>query len=160
TGTASVPNTNAITGSGTDILIGGTNSGEGNLISGNINSAAITLIGTNWTIQGNLIGTDVTGTSALSNGAGIVVLDSTNAIIGGSSGGARNVISGSGFGVFVTTFFGIGSSGTVIQGNYIGTDITGASALGNLEFGVMIDVSVAGAVVGGRGSGEGNVIAF
>jgi CSLREA domain-containing protein len=78
-------------------------------------------------IEGNFIGTDVTGTTALSNHFGIHIYNwSPNNIIGGASPGACNLISGnSSDGVT-----GYGHS-NIVQGNLIGTDATGTVVLGN-----------------------------
>ena len=72
----------------------------------------------------NFIGTDITGTVDLGNGHGVSV-SSANVTIGGSAAGAGNLISGND---------GIGHRrtdgapcNTVIQGNFIGTDVTGRS---------------------------------
>ena len=45
-------------------------------------------------------------------------------IVGGPEAGAGNVISGNGG-------FGVQSRNGVVQGNFIGTDVTGTKALGN-----------------------------
>ena len=79
-------------------------------------------------MQGNLIGTDSTGKYAIGNGTGIQAGDAT---IGGTTDEARNIISGNGYGVFVR-------GGSVIRGNYIGTDINGTAAIGNGEHGVFV----------------------
>ncbi len=47
----------------------------------------------------------------------------------------------------------------LIQGNFIGTDVTGTANLGNSLSGVEIDGSD-DTTVGGIGAGEGNLIAF
>src|SRR5262249_25719296 len=78
------------------ITIGGTTPGAGNVISGNGRSG-IELYGyaSDNLIAGNLIGTDLTGTVALGNGDGISIsTGASNNIIGGTTTGARNVISG------------------------------------------------------------------
>src|SRR5262249_48211582 len=82
-------------------------------------------------IQGNYIGTDKTGTLALSNGgplshnAGGGIFVGSNNTIGGSSAGAGNVISGNyGDGILL-------SSNNVVAGNLIGITATGLSALSN-----------------------------
>src|SRR5262249_40875530 len=113
----------------TPAIVGGSGPGEGNLISGGPQDGM--LVGSNVQIQGNLIGTDVTGTSTLANGwAGIhTTLDAANVIIGGPAPGSRNVISGNGSGIQLERSLG----GFIVQGNYIGTDATGAPTLGNGE---------------------------
>src|SRR5262249_54771579 len=53
----------------------------------------------------------------------------TGNTVGGTAAGARNVISGNrGDGIDLT---GSTTAGNVVQGNFIGTDLTGAAALGN-----------------------------
>ncbi|MCA1576617.1 MAG: carboxypeptidase regulatory-like domain-containing protein [Acidobacteria bacterium] len=130
-GTAAVPNNTGVAifiPEFTDNVIGGTAPGAGNLISGN--STAISTGGTATTIQGNLIGTDVAGTGKVPNSLGIQALG-LNTLIGGLTPGARNVISGNNSdGVLIR------GAGSKLQGNYIGTDITGTVALGNIGNGV------------------------
>jgi hypothetical protein len=124
---------------GMNNLIGGTAAGSGNLISGNYgNGLVIQGFSSGTRIQGNLIGTDVTGTKALGNGVGIVIaftpnnlvggatLGARNLIFGGATLGARNLISGNAGGIELTA-----GGSNVVQGNFIGTDITGTAALGN-----------------------------
>lgn len=151
-GTAAVPNSNGGVGifssPFTENLIGGTAAGAGNLISGNDNTG-ISANGNSTTIQGNLIGTDVTGTKKLPNGTGIQAL-ALNILIGGTTPGARNVISGNqGDGVFIR------GASNKLQGNYIGTDITGTLALGNTGNGV---VAGDGALIGGTVPEARNII--
>ena len=131
----------------TNNLIGGTAAGAGNLISGNSSGIFTQAPGT--IIQGNLIGTDVTGTNAIPNSAGIQVV-APNTLIGGLTPAARNVISGNSLGVV------FGGAGSKLQGNFVGTDITGTVALGNTFDGV---VASDGALIGGTVSGARNVIA-
>jgi photosystem II stability/assembly factor-like uncharacterized protein len=128
-------------------LIGGTAPGAGNLISGN--QRGITTNGSATTIQGNLIGTNVTGTSKIPNGTGVDARG-TNTLVGGLTPGARNVISGNdGDGVT------IGGNGARLQGNYIGTDITGTLPLGNGASGV---VAGDNALIGGTVPEARNII--
>lgn len=94
----------------------------------------------------NRVGTNSAGTKALGNlGSGIWI--GTDHLVAG------NLVSGNReHGVVV---FGFGST---VQGNRIGTDITGTTALGNLGDGVrVLDI---GNTIGGTDSGAGNVIAF
>ena len=82
-------------------------------------------------IEGNFIGTDISGTMDLGNSSGISSL-AQNVTIGGTAPGARNLISGNSSGVRIgrTTDPAFGA-GSVIQGNLIGTDISGTMDLGN-----------------------------
>ena len=118
-------------------LIGGTVAGAGNVISGNA-SQGITASATNGLIvQGNLIGTNAAGTAAVPNNGGIT-FDGSNNTIGGTTPGARNIISGSNPGYGIRFSLDSTTTGNLIQGNYIGTDITGTVALGNVAGGMQI----------------------
>ncbi|HET9785538.1 MAG TPA: Calx-beta domain-containing protein, partial [Pyrinomonadaceae bacterium] len=148
-------------GLGNDV-IGGTAAGAGNVISGNLNNAGVFVQYGNSngaTIQGNLIGTDVTGTVALGNFFGIWLNFGSggNSIIGGTTSGARNVISGNrSHGILLSGF----SSNNQIHGNLIGTDISGINPLGNSGNGVQIENIAARNRIGGLFAGQGNTIAF
>jgi parallel beta-helix repeat protein len=135
---------NVISGNG----IGGNPSSDGVEISGNM--------ATNNSVQGNLIGTDINGTADLGNsGNGIFINNSPNNVIGGTSAGARNIISGNDqSGIAIVEML---STGNQIQGNFIGTDVTGASALSNGVDGVKIDTA-ANNTIGGAAAGARNVI--
>jgi CSLREA domain-containing protein len=139
-------------------VIGGPNAGEGNVITGfngitiGGNPALARSSGT--VVQGNFIGTDVTGTAAIgSGGDGIVLSHALGTQIGGLVAGEGNLVSGNHEGI---TGGSSGVSGgsvddTTVQGNLIGTDASGVGALGNSSFGVNLGDD---AVI------EGNVIAF
>jgi hypothetical protein len=109
-------------------------------------------------IQGNLIGTDSSGTHATANaGDGIRVLSPGNQI-GGSSRALRNIISGNlGSGI---SLLGTQATGNLIRGNFVGTAVNGISPLGNREHGVRISAGAAANTIGGSQPGEGNVVAF
>jgi hypothetical protein len=122
-------------------------------------------------IQANHVGMDVTGTVPLGNGgAGILMEANLDSLIGGTLPGAANLISanaGDGIRIAdsaaVDDVFGRSSVGIVIQGNRIGTDVTGALPFGNGGNGISIITSnhVAGnETIGGTVPGAGNVIAF
>ena len=128
-------------------LIGGPDPGDGNVIAASKVSGISLLAGSDNTIQGNYVGTDVTGKRS---GFGNHLIG-IQLYLGGS--GARildNVVSGN--------LVGIESAVTdaVIQGNLIGTDVTGLAPLGNTGQGV--DAGTRGTLIGGPGPGEGNVI--
>ena len=141
--------------------VGGTAAGAGNLISGN-NGIGIDLLDSGTAddaIQGNLIGTDVTGTLALGNqGTGIAIPYSSGNLIGGLTAAARNVISANGSGGVVIGGFGNSAVNNVIEGNFIGTDITGSNALGNQGNAILLTVSAGATTIGGTTAGAGNVI--
>lgn len=114
-------------------LIGGTNSGQGNVISAGAtaNSAGIYLwASASNTIQGNLIGVNAAGKAAFSStNNGVILYNAGNNLIGGAVAGAGNIISGNGLsGVYL---YGAGSTGNVIQGNRIGTDVSGSNVVSN-----------------------------
>ena len=142
-----------------DNRVGGSQPGEGNVISGNQRGIYIRRTGASGNVvQGNYIGTDVTGSADLGNaGEGVIIQDAPNNTIGGSQPGEGNVISGNDSrGIFVSR---IGASGNVMQGNFIGTDVTGSADLGNGGEGVIIQ-DAPDNTIGGQQPGEGNVIAF
>jgi hypothetical protein len=142
----------------TSTTIGGLSPAARNVISGNTNAGILILNDQNKNVkvQGNYIGTDASGTKDLGNGRGIQVLDCSGVTIGGVTAGSRNVISGND--VHGITLSGT-ETNTTIQGNYIGTQADGVSALGNLPNGIYID-GVRDNTVGGTGAGAGNMIAY
>ena len=100
--------------------IGGTAAGARNVLSGNDQDGITGFASNGNLIQGNYIGTDAGGTLDRGNVEdGIYFEDSSNNVVGGTSPGAGNVLSGNGWtGV---TFWGTGS-GNIAQGNIIGTN--------------------------------------
>ena len=126
-----------------------------NVISANGGGIGFTTA-TNNLIQGNLIGTDITGTQPLgNNGPGIYMSDSGDNTIGGTTSGAGNVISANNADGILTTSEIFGDN--LIEGNKIGTDITGTKPLGNAANGIdLFDES--GNTVGGTTPGAANVI--
>ncbi|HEV3343584.1 MAG TPA: hypothetical protein VG125_24645, partial [Pirellulales bacterium] len=140
----------------TSNTIGGTTSGAGNVISGNaIDGIDLNDVGTSGNlVEGNLIGTDAHGTIALGNhgnGAVVIFAGATSNTIGGITAAARNVIAAdSGNGVFISDS---GTSQNLVEGNYIGTDSSGAKPLGNAADGVIILAGASHNTIG-----AGNVI--
>ncbi len=116
-------------------------------------------------IQGDFIGTDVSGTVAEGNGAhgnvapGVLLNIAGGTLIGGPAAASRNLISGNGgSGIAI----GGESSGNLVQGNEIGTDAGGLTALGNGIYGIAVSGGYAGSLnttIGGAAAGDGNVIA-
>ncbi len=84
---------------------------------------------------------------------GISITDAPTTIVGGPVAGSRNLLSGNRIGVAL-----VRASGTVIQGNLIGTDVSGTLAVGN-AFGVSVNTS-SNCIIGGTEVREGNVIRF
>ena len=153
----------SIGGNSASCVIGGTTVGERNLVSGNsldgINVSSDTADGA--IIRGNIVGLNAAGTADLGNTVDGIGLSNSvdNVTIGGSTASDRNIISGNdGDGVDVNN---LDISGTLIQGNYIGTDITGASDLGNTGRGISNNTTP-GTAIGGStatpGTAPGNVI--
>jgi len=142
---------------GANLVIGGTSSGAGNVISGNgSDGIGVFSPATGAQIEGNLIGTDATGTISMANAGNGVTIFATGNTIGGTAAGAGNVISGN-------TQFGITIEGSdnLVQNNLIGTDRTGVNALGNGGDGVAVTgFQAADNTIGGTANGAGNVIAF
>jgi hypothetical protein len=140
--------------------IGGTSAAVRNVLSGNIRNGVLIMGPTSGVsgsvmqtlIQGNFIGTDVTGTLNRGNGSnGLQIINSASNTIGGS-GGARNVISGNtGEGLRID---GATATANVLQGNYIGTSASGATGLGNNNSGVYIRRAPGNSVVGNVISGN------
>ncbi|MEM6273052.1 MAG: T9SS type A sorting domain-containing protein [Bacteroidota bacterium] len=142
----------------TGSYIGGLGTNDGNVISGQAFHGIVVDGGSNnTTIVGNLIGTNGTGTAAVGNeDSGILLINTDNLTIGGNTPAHRNVLSGSRteFAIFL-----INTSGTTVQGNYIGTDITGIAPMPNDSGGIRLEGNVNSVTIGGTGTGEGNVIA-
>ncbi|MBE7561259.1 right-handed parallel beta-helix repeat-containing protein [bacterium] len=134
--------------SGTGTEIGGLTSTPGappgNVISGN-NQRGIFLDDADDThVFGNVIGLNANGTAALANGNDGILIDvasppgkALGIVIGGAADGARNLISGNGGdGVDIRE-----ASGAIVQGNYVGMDITGEAAIGNAGYGIHLRFS-------------------
>ncbi len=139
--------------------VGGTTAGARNVISGNaFNGVVIAFSGaSNNLVEGNYIGVDVTGKHAVANcDDGLQIIGgATGNTVGGTTAGARNVISGNASaGVYISDS---GTSGNLVEGNFIGTDSTGNAKLPNL-YGVQVENSASYNTVGGTTAGARNVI--
>src|SRR5207249_1871188 len=129
------------------------------LISGN--GVGVTLNSAGNTVLGNFIGTDATGTAAIPNGNGVSIGSSDGNVVGGTTGttpggactGACNLVSGNtGYGINVAQ-----ATNSIVQGNFIGVDVTGHLPLGNGNAGVPL-FGGAGNQVGGTVPEARNVI--
>jgi CSLREA domain-containing protein len=163
-GTAAIPNTL----NGIHILeassnqIGGINDDDGNLISGNeyygihVEGA----MSTENIMQGNLIGTDISGMEPLGNSVNGIGLrgGANNNLIGGAEETAGNVISANG-GKGIA-LIGEGTNNNIIQDNFIGCDITGDNSdLGN-GGGIVIAGGASNNLIGGMGEFTANWIGY
>ena len=136
--------------------IGGTAPAARNLISGSIyrGLSIIHAKALNNVVQGNFVGIDATGANELRNQYGVAV-DTMgaavgNTVIGGTTAGAGNVISGN------SNCIQLRENGVLIQGNLIGTDSTGKIALGN-NIGINLS-TVNNVTIGGTTPAARNVI--
>src|ERR1019366_5713465 len=109
-------------------------------------------------VQGNLIGTDITGTNAAGcHGNGITLLNAPSNTVGGLTLAAANLITdNTGSGIAIS---GGAAQFNTVQGNFIGTDPSGTVALGNGNGGVNL-TTISNNTVGGLAPGAGNTIAF
>ena len=141
-----------------DNTIGGTTPAARNIISGNDPYGIVLGQGATGTlVQGNYIGTKVSGTAALPNTYGITATQATGSTIGGAVDAARNVISGNtltGVSIGFLNNGQLGGTGTTIQGNYIGTNASGTGAVGNQADGVFVEVQSITHII------QDNLIAF
>jgi hypothetical protein len=156
-GSAALPNGSV----GVYILNSATNNtvGSGDVISGNAgDGVAIAGSGTSQNVvTGDFIGTNAAGTAGLGvQYTGVYILNSaTSNTIGGTTAGARNVISGNVYnGVYIT---GSGTQYNDVEGDYIGTDVTGNHAVGN-QSGVVLAGGASDNFIGTTQPGAGNVI--
>ena len=161
TGTLALANVNGVL-AGSNALIGGTVPEARNVISASTSvnvSLGFNSPGSAGFVRGNYIGTDVTGTKALSSNAIGISIEDVNHVIGGTAPGAGNLISGNRVGIQLGGFSTSASTGNTIQGNLIGLDAAGTGAVPNTFQGILISGSVNN-VIGGTQSGAANKIAF
>ena len=136
-GMAALGNTHGvgISGGASRNTVGGDTAAARNVISGGTghgvqiaSDAGEEVVGN--AVLGNYIGTDASGTTALGNTLNGVRIDNArDTAVGGLTAGARNVISGNQTnGVRIS---GPLATGTLVEGNSIGTDASSAGALGN-----------------------------
>jgi len=153
-GISALPNEVGIDMHSGGATIGGTDAGAGNLISGNQaggNGVGLLIHHASAMVEGNLVGLNAAGTGAVPNDTGINLQVAGEVTIGGTTPEARNVISGNDQGLFVI------SAGTIISGNYIGTNAAGDAAVPNATYGIMLE-SAYNAMIGGPDAGSRNVI--
>jgi hypothetical protein len=140
--------------------IGGAETGAGNVISGNAGGIYIQgAAATGNRIQGNIVGPNSSGASGGGNfGDGIRIEAAAGNVIGGTDISAGNLISANrANGVLMLL---AGAEDNRIEGNRIGSDISGATALGNLGSGVLLGLAAEQNSIGGVAPDSGNIIAF
>ncbi len=135
-------------------VIGGDSPGLGNVISGN--ASGIYLIADSNTIRGNIIGLAADGLTPLPNQIGIAVIGSNNTV-GGHLPAHRNIISGNLDRGLQLSGASVDAVNNVISGNYIGTDVSGRVAAGNLT-GIFLGPRSANNLIGGDAPGTANLI--
>ena len=144
--------------------IGGGSPGDRNVISGN-DSQGVHITGPGASgnvLESNFIGTNKNGNAKpastnqhASPGSGVHISSDANGnTIGCTVATERNIISGNGNGVVITD----GAFENAVSGNYIGTDVTGLIAVGNLQSGVILSGSAQDNTVGGSSLAERNII--
>jgi hypothetical protein len=136
----------------TDSLVGGSDPGTGNVISGNSGYQLRCFDTGGATVRGNIVGLDAAGTVAVTNplmgaatfgvavGTGAAVIDGN--VISGNTGNGIQISNGS----------------ALIRGNLIGTDVTGTAPVGNRGDGILTGGPLSDVVIGGTQSGDRNVI--
>jgi parallel beta-helix repeat protein len=175
--------TNGLFVVGPNTHIGGANatpgfacSGACNVIAGNgglglivssstdIAAQAVTSSGAGSFVEGNYIGINPTGVTAMPNAAGGMSITAPGVTIGGTTAGQRNVISGnSNNGITLnaipyspTTTVATSGTGAIITGNFIGLNAAGTGAVPNAGSGIA--VLVPNVRIGGPTANERNVV--
>ncbi len=162
-----------VVGGSSNVIGGDASAGQGNLISGNAQGGVV-IIGSGASgnaIQGNTIGLSSAGTALgntfsgiyIGNGTGFVIENvipdgvAVNTLIGGASSVFSNTISDNrDMGIFVN---GTGASAT-IQGNLIGTNLSGSAGIGNVDDGIrlsdgVINTQILSNVISSSTAGDG-----
>jgi hypothetical protein len=107
--------------------------------------------GTGSKVEGCYLGIQPDGITARGNGIGISI-GSSGTLVGGTSAATRNVVSGNALiGLLMT------ADGTLITGNYVGTDASGTRAVPNPN-GIQVGGSFTTSLIGGTAAGSGNLV--
>ena len=131
--------------------------GQGNVISGNLGTGlALNIDADDTLVRANKIGTNVDGTIALANSNfGLLVRTNDNQIGGSYLTGLGNLVSGNARHGLVIS--GAAATNNIVTGNFIGTDLTGESAIANASFGIFV-VGASNNAIGGLDTGSMNLI--
>lgn len=137
-----------------DLVVGGTETGAGNLVSGNRREGINVGSCSDIQIKGNWVGPAATGTNTVGSlGMGINIGRCTNVTIGGATSAERNFVGGNeGEGIYVGNW----NADVVIRGNYVGVSPVDETALAN-RYGIYL-VGADDVTIGGTNAGEGNVV--
>jgi titin len=165
TGSRALPNSSSgvvIQNEASNNTIGGTTTAARDVISGN-NWEGVHIGGSRTTgnvVEGDYIGLNASGSAALGNAqSGVGIVDgASNNIIGGTVSGSGDVISGNASnGVYISDG---GTTGNLVQGNFIGTDATGLNAVGNRQDGVYVTNGASSNIIGGADLNALNAIEY
>ena len=128
-------------------VIGGENNIDKNYVSGNVEDGISINYSDNNRVEGNFIGTDVTGTKPVGNKSGISIISHSHQnIIGGDSEAKSNVIAGNiEQGIMLS---GTGAQNNIVSGNFIGTNKSVSVGLGNGKHGIAAMSGCSGNVFG------------
>jgi len=149
----------------TENIIGGETETARNIISGN-QYYGVYFYG-NGTghnrVTGNFIGVNLTGTSSLSNGSGVVLrYGASDNQIGGENEGEGNIISGNRSDIFPfssgVVIYDAGTDYNVVAGNLIGASADTTRALRNGISGVIIGNGARHNLIGGETPAQANII--
>ena len=144
-------------GSGPGLSITGSNVTVRGLGISNFNGPGIDINGDGATdnlLEGNYVGTDLTGATGAANTGDGIRIDggAANNTVGGTDPAARNVVSGNGgHGILLH-----GVTGNIVQGNYAGTSADGTEAIANGIDGIAVDGG-GNNTIGGTAAGAGNL---
>lgn len=123
-----------------------------------VNNGIVVYNANNINILGNFVGTNPTGTAQVANQTGIFIVSSNNTIIGSSNVADRNIFAGSFFYFNESSCIVMDNSpGTIIKGNYVGTNAAGTAILGNSLSGIACIISN-DTIIGGSTATEKNVV--
>src|SRR2546423_871746 len=147
------------------VTLGGTNPGEGNVISGNLADGVATGESASAELEGNIVGLGADGVTDAGNigngvstvGGDLTLGDSESILSGTVNPAARNVISDNRKDGVHVTDGPMDAGGAFVFDDYIGTDISGTQHAGNREDGINLDgkggLFVKNSVISGNSDG-------
>ncbi|MBB6086704.1 beta strand repeat-containing protein [Wenzhouxiangella marina] len=147
-----------------DTIVGGSGSEAGNTIGFNAShgiriGAFDGQTASGNLVQGNLVGTSE-GAANLGNlAAGVFIQNASGNTVGGTAPGEGNTIGfNASHGIWIASQDGQATAGNLVQGNFVGTNETGAD-LGNGAIGIL-NRDASDNLIGGTMPGAGNVVGF